>query len=154
MLLSDFSIWKKIAGVTEQSDFEWTLSKLPSSRPWCPSSANGQPAGSARGLVRVAGTESLQTSGSGPRQHGALVATLVLTKSPHSRNRGSALFREVIAGSAGIVPYGKRLPRGQALDPADVESPPGLDPADVGSPPGLDTADVGSPPGLGPTQTT
>lgn len=63
---------KKSQALQSNTTSNWTRSKLPGSRPWCPSSARSQPAGSARGLVRMAGGDSLPAPGSVPWRHSAL----------------------------------------------------------------------------------
>lgn len=128
MLLSDFSVWEKIAGVAEQYDFE--LDSLQTA--WLPTLVSVLCPQPARGLgpgSRPDGRRG-QLAGPwlGPLAARCPVATLVPTESPQSRHRGSALFREVIAGSAGVVPCAQRPSRGKALDAADVGSPPGLGP--------------------------
>lgn len=72
VLLSDFSVWEKIAGVAEQYDFE--LDSLQTA--WLPTLVSVlclQPArGLGPGSVRMAGGDSLPAPGSVPRRHGAL----------------------------------------------------------------------------------
>lgn len=63
---------KKSQALQSNTTSNWTRSKLPGSRPWCPSSARSQPAGLARGLVRMAGGDSLPAPGSVPWRHSAL----------------------------------------------------------------------------------
>lgn len=113
-----------LAGVAEQYDFE--LDSLQTA--WLPTLVSVLCPQPARGLGPGSRPDGRwgQLAGPwlGPPAARCPVATLVPTESPQSRHRGSALFREVIAGSAGVVPCAQRPSRGKALDAADVGSPP------------------------------